>query len=171
MSVRKNRKKEKWKRKGNNVLAPTDRILLSSRTGFSRLSNWRLWNIAKLVFLESISISFFFLCFLRFLLSFSFFFVFVNSLFFSSCFVLFFFSNQFPKIRPFYRRQTTCKNSRERRIHRHCWTIFLTRLLSQLRGSIHRLSPILCALILEFNELAVINISDKICCPACPRDS
>lgn len=65
-------------------MAPTDRILLSSRTGFSRLSNWRLWNIAKSVFLESISISsYFFLCFLRFLLSFSFFFfVFVNSLFF-----------------------------------------------------------------------------------------
>lgn len=31
-------------------------------------------------------------------------------------------------------------------------------------------SPILYALILEFNELAVINISDKIRCPSCPRD-
>ena len=97
MSVRKNRKKEKWKRKGNNVLAPTDRILLSSRTGFSRLSNWRLWNIAKLVFLESISISFFFLCSLRFLLSFSFFFVFVNSLFFLLALCFFSFRINFRK--------------------------------------------------------------------------
>ena len=97
MSVRKNRKKEKWKRKGNNVLAPTDRILLSSRTGFSRLSNWRLWNIAKLVFLESISISFFFLCFLRFLLSFSFFFVFVNSFFFLLALCFFSFRINFRK--------------------------------------------------------------------------
>lgn len=172
MSVRKNRKKEKWKRKGNNVLAPTDRILLSSNRVFSTFELTPLKHrqigvsrINKYKFLFSLfpSISFIFF----------FFFVFVNFSFFifSSCFVLFFFSNQFPKIRPFYRRQTTCKNSRERRIHRHCWTIFLTRLLSQLRGSIHRLSPILCALILEFNELAVINISDKICCPACPRDS
>lgn len=145
-------------------MAPIDRILLSSRTGFSRLSNRRLWNIAKSVFLESITISsHFFSLFPSISFIFFFFFLFSLILYFFFLLCLFFSNHSFSKIRPFYRRQTTYKNSRERRIYHHCWTIFLIQLLSQFRGSIHRLSPILYALILEFNELAVINISDKTC--------
>ena len=94
MSVRKNRKKEKWKRKGNNVLAPTDRILLSSNRVFSTFELTPLKH--RQIGVSRIN-KYKFLCFLRFLLSFSFFFVFVNSLFFLLALCFFSFRINFRK--------------------------------------------------------------------------